>query len=87
MHVIEATRKHLFGKGDEVWRFAQVPLFMGPEGTCLTNTSLNLINDEVNAKLLSNVLEALCEFGGYLIVTTIAHNRLNNYADDLRALF
>ena len=60
---------------------------MGPEGTYLTNTSLNLINDEVNVKLLSNVLEALCELGGYLIVTTIVHNRLNNYADDLRALF
>ena len=59
---------------------------MGPERASLTDASLNLINDKVNAKLFSNILEALGKFGRYLIVTTFAHDRLDDYGDNLGAL-
>ena len=59
---------------------------MGPEGASLAYARLHLINNEVNAMLLCNILKTLCEFGRYLIVTTFAHDRLDDYGDDLGAL-
>ena len=59
---------------------------MGPEGASLADTSLHLIDDEVNAKLLSNILETLGEFCRNLIVTTFAHDWLDDYGDNLGAL-
>ena len=52
---------------------------MGPEGACLADASLNLIDDEEDVQLLSDVLETLSELCRDLIVATLT---LDWFKDD-----
>lgn len=51
--VVESTGEHLLGECDEIRRSVQVPVLMSPEFSCATDTSLDFINNHVNAKLQS----------------------------------
>ena len=69
--MVETAGEHLLGKGHEIGPFPQIPLLVGPEGARLTNTSLHLVDNEVDSKLFGDVLEALSEFSGELVVSTL----------------
>lgn len=58
--VVESTREHLLGECDEIGRGWQVPVLMSPEFACVTNTSLNFINNHENAKLKSEFSQTSC---------------------------
>ena len=80
--VVEATREHLFGESDEVWRLTQVPLLVRPEGAGLADASLDLVDDEVDSKLFSDVLETLSELRGDLVIASLTHDRFDNDGAD-----
>ena len=84
--VVEAARLHLLCKGHEVRHFAQVPLLVRPERSCLAHTCLNLVDDEENAQLFADVLQTLGELSRDLVVATLAHNRFDDDSADLAAL-
>lgn len=61
-------------------------MLVGPELACGTDSSLDLINDHVNAELLCKCAKSLCKFWGKLVVSTFALDRLEDDGDDLAAL-
>lgn len=69
--MVEAARYHFLCHGHEVGALAQIPQLMGPEGTRLADTSLHLVNDEVDVKLLGDILESLGELSRDLVVATL----------------
>ena len=84
--VVESAREHLLGERDEVRRLTEVPLLVCPERSGEADSSLDLINDEIDPKLLRDVLETLSEFGRELVITTFTHDRLNDDADNFGSL-
>jgi len=47
--VVNTASQHFFCEGHYVWRISKVPLFVQPEGTGRADTSLDLIDDKVDA--------------------------------------
>ena len=57
---------------------------MRPESSCLAYSSLDLIDNEIDTELRCDILQTLGELSRNLVVTTLAHNWLNNYRAYLR---
>jgi len=84
--VIEATSLHLLGESDEVGSVTQVPMLVSPERAGLAYTSLHLIDDEIRAACLGDVLEALSILGRELVIAALTHDRLNDDSANLATL-
>lgn len=57
--VVNTAGLHLLCVGDKVGRFAQIPLLVSPVRASCTNSSLDLIDYQVDAKFLRDILESL----------------------------
>ena len=84
--VVESAREHLLRERDEVRRLTEVPLLVCPERSGEADSSLHFVYDEIDPKLLRDVLETLSEFGRELVITTFTHDRLNDDADNFGSL-
>ena len=80
--MVESAGEHLFGEGDEIGRALKVPVLVGPELARGADSSLNLINDHVDAELFGESAESTGKVWGKDIVSTLALNRLDDDSDD-----
>ena len=82
--MVDTTSLHLFAKRDKVWLFTflQSPVFVSPELSCRSNTSLNLVDDKVCSVLFGN-LSKLSEVGRRgMLITSFGQDGLDNDRSD-----
>lgn len=61
-------------------------MLVSPERAGLAYTSLHLIDDEIRAACLGDVLEALSILGRELVIAALTHDRLNDDSANLATL-
>jgi hypothetical protein len=68
--VIKTASEHLFCEGHYIRRISEIPLLVQPKGASRAHTCLDLIDNEVDAQFLCNILDTLGELSGDVIVAT-----------------
>lgn len=76
--VVVTGRLGLLGEGDHVRRGVEVPVVVGPELSCGSDTGLDFVDNEEDIGALGDVAQSLEESGRSVVVTTLGLDGLDH---------